>query len=62
MWFWERDLLNVRFAPKATELVRVRVMTRCATTGHPSIAEGWLKGLMSEAGCCDPKSERWSIE
>jgi hypothetical protein len=31
-WFCNRGSLNVRFAPKATELLRRRELTRCANS------------------------------
>ena len=33
-WFCNRGSLNVRFAPKATELLRRRELTRCANNRH----------------------------
>jgi hypothetical protein len=30
----QRNLINVRFAPKATEVLRHRELTRCAASGH----------------------------
>jgi hypothetical protein len=36
IWFYKRGSLNVRFAPKATELLRRREMSRSAISGHSS--------------------------
>jgi hypothetical protein len=36
--FCKRDLVNVRFAPKVTEVLRCRELTRSAITGREQIA------------------------
>jgi hypothetical protein len=48
MRFGQRGSLNARFAPKATESLRRREMTRCATNGH------WVQALM-KLGSFGPK-------
>jgi hypothetical protein len=44
----QRASLNVRFTPKATDLLRRRKMTRCATSG-PWDCSTWLAQLIDWA-------------
>jgi hypothetical protein len=37
--FCKRGSVNVRFAPKATEVLRCREMTRCAKSGHNAVQQ-----------------------
>jgi hypothetical protein len=56
-----RNEVEVRFAPKATQLLCSSEMTRSANTPHPHIKSGWLRPCLGYSFRSPSSWERTSV-